>query len=405
MHHTMQHLTNYRCKHVLRTFSTTIKPSPVVSSPVVLALIAAGCKGKTQDQVLSFLQTKSICDVNDLYSQLMSSIMVDGSPFGGPRLSLPNGLWVEQTVSLKDSFKQVVDKIYKAECKQVDFLNQATKVTENVNAWAEDQTNGLIKKILSPDAVDNETQLIFANAVYFKGVWNVKFDPSKTKDYNFHLGDGSKHHIPHQLVKVGRFLIPKFKLSFEFKASKMMKELGLVLPFTDGSLTEMVNEPLALYVKEIFHKAFVEVNEEGTEAAAVTAAKFSYISIKPRPVIVDFVADHPFMFVIREDTSGAVMFMGQVGNPNIASAVPYLLWNKAQNPSETMASSYTSQNLSSNAYPKLRRLHFLQALILLLSTLLHLHIKNRGQELSGIIYSTRTALGIEPNTTGNLLYE
>ena len=123
-------------------------------------------------------------------------------------------------------------------------------------------------------------------------------------------------HIPHQLVKVGRFLIPKFKLSFEFKASKIMKELGLVLPFSDGSLTEMVNEPPTLYVKEIFHKAFVEVNEEGTEAAAVTAARFSYTSVKPRPDIVDFVADHPFMFVIREDTSGAVMFMGQVGNPN-----------------------------------------------------------------------------------------
>lgn len=257
---------------------------------------------------------------------------------------------------------------------------KATKVTENVNAWAKDQTNGLIKEILSPGAVDSETQLIFANAVYFKGVWNVKFDPSKTRDYKFHLADGSKvkvpfmtsrnkqfvreyddfkvlrlpylqgkdnrrfsmciflpdekdglpsliqkfssqsefleHHIPHQLVKVRRFLIPKFKLSFEFKASKMMKELGLVLPFSDGSLTEMVNEPPGLYVKEIFHKAFVEVNEEGTEAAAVTAAVFSFTSVKPRPYIVDFVADHPFMFVIREDTSGAMMFMGQVGNPN-----------------------------------------------------------------------------------------
>nr|GFC86753.1 serine protease inhibitor (SERPIN) family protein [Tanacetum cinerariifolium] len=121
-----------------------------------------------------------------------------------------------------------------------------------------------------------------------------------------------EHHIPRQLVKVGWFLIPKFKLSFEFKASKMMKELGLILPFSKGRrLTEMVNEPL--YVSQIFHKAFVEVNEEGTEAAAVIGAVISVTSVKPRPYIVDFVADHPFMFVIREDTSGDVMFMGQVG--------------------------------------------------------------------------------------------
>nr|GFB77557.1 serpin-ZX-like [Tanacetum cinerariifolium] len=230
----MPHFTKYHCKHVLRTFSATIKPSSVVSSPVPkarniqesikkqtqvsitlatylfknspngnivfsplsiqvgLGLIAAGCKGETQDQVLSFLQTTSIHDVNALYSELVSSIMADGSPFGGPRLSLPNGLWVEQTVSLKDSFKQIVDKIYKAKSEQVDFLNEATEVTKIVNAWAKDQTDGLIKEILSPDAVNRDTRLIFANAVYFKGVWNEKFDPSKTKDYKFHLGDGSK---------------------------------------------------------------------------------------------------------------------------------------------------------------------------------------------------------------------
>ncbi|GJR81490.1 protease inhibitor I4, serpin, conserved site-containing protein [Tanacetum coccineum] len=204
---------------------------------------------------------------------------------------------------------------------------KASEVTKIVNAWAEDQINGLIKEILSPYAVNRDTRLIFANVEYFKGVWNEKFDPSKTKDYKFHLGDGSKvkvpfmtssnkqfvgeyddfkvlrlpylqggdsrcfsmyiflldekdglpsliqkfssqsefleHHIPRQLVKVGRFLIPKFKLLFEFKASKMMKELGLILRFSKGRrLTEMVNETNRLYVSEIFHKAFVEVNEE-----------------------------------------------------------------------------------------------------------------------------------------------
>lgn len=201
---------------------------------------------------------------------------------------------------------------------------KAGEVANEVNLWAEQQTSGLIKDILPVGAVNNLTRLIFANAIYFKGTWSEKFDPSKTKVFDFHLLDGSnvlvpfmtsnkkqfvceydgfkvlglpylqgldkrhftmyiflpdtkdglpslmrkfssesdflESHIPHKKVEVGQFLIPKFKISFGFDASDMLKDLGLVLPF-DGEegLAEMIDSSVGqkLYVSSIQHKSFV----------------------------------------------------------------------------------------------------------------------------------------------------
>lgn len=256
-------------------------------------------------------------------------------------------------------------------------------MANEVNSWAEKETNGLIKVLLPSGSVDGSTRLILANALYFKGAWNDKFDASKTRDSNFYLIDGSSvqvpfmtskkkqflrafdgfkvltlpykqgedkrrfamyfflpddrnglqslveklgsesgfidRHLPLQEVEVGEFRIPKFKISFDFEASEVLKELGLVLPFTgEGDLSEMVDSPHGqdLYVSSIFHKSFIEVNEEGTEAAAASAAV-----IKLRGLLmdgpIDFVADHPFLFLIREDMTGVVLLIGSVLNPLI----------------------------------------------------------------------------------------
>lgn len=258
---------------------------------------------------------------------------------------------------------------------------KAAEVTSQVNMWAEKETSGLIKEVLPPGSVDNTTRLIFANALYFKGAWNKKFDASATKEYDFHLLNGSSvqvpfmiskkkqfvssfdgfkvlglpykqgedkrrftmyfflpdpkdglpalvekvgsessfldRHLPHQEIEVGDFRLPRFKISFGFEASNIMKGLGLVLPFSaEGDLTEMVDSQVGqnLYVSSMFHKSFIEVNEEGTEAAAASAA---VISLRGLPINekIDFVADHPFLFLIREDLTGSVLFIGHVLNP------------------------------------------------------------------------------------------
>lgn len=258
---------------------------------------------------------------------------------------------------------------------------KAPQVIQEVNSWAESKTNGLIKEVLPAGSVDHMSRLVLANALYFIGAWHEKFDASKTKEHDFHLLNGSTvqapfmtskknqtikafdgfkvlglpykqgedkrsfsmylflpdakdglpallekmgsesgfidSHIPHQKVEVGDFRIPRFKISFGFEASKTLKGLGLVLPFSsEGGLTEMVDSPVSsnLTVTNIFHKSFIEVNEEGTEAAAATAG---IVALRSLPIFekIDFVADHPFLFLIRENKTGMVVFIGQVLNP------------------------------------------------------------------------------------------
>lgn len=347
---------------------------------MVLSLIAAGSSGSTREELLTFLKSESVDNLNKLSSELVSVVFADGSPAGGPKLSFANGVWVDQTLPFKPAFKKVVDDLYKASSNQVDFLTKAVEVAAEVNSWAENQTNGLIKDLLPPGSVDSTTRLIFANGLYFKGAWNEKFDASETKEDDFHLLDGTSvkvpymtskktqfvrtfdgfkvlslpykqgddkrqfsmyfllpdakdglmalsekvgsqpgflgDHIPRRKVEVGDFRVPRFKISFGFESSKVLKNLGINSAFSVGGLTEMVDSPEAqnLCVSDIFHKSFIEVNEEGTEAAAASAAMVTLRGVFVAEKI-DFVADRPFMFLIREDMTGVVLFVGHVMNP------------------------------------------------------------------------------------------
>ncbi|CAI0465336.1 unnamed protein product [Linum tenue] len=266
---------------------------------------------------------------------------------------------------------------------------KAAEVAKGVNAWAEKQTKGVIKEVLPSGAVDNTTRLVFANALYFKGAWNDKFDASATKDHDFHLLSGSSikvpfmtskkkqfvsqfdgfkvlslpykqgedkrrfsmyfflpdskdglpalvekagsesdflnRHLPLQKIPrrrelVGEFRIPRFKLSFGFDAWNTLKGLGLVLPFSnEAELNEMVDSSVVgsstLSLSSLFHKSVVEVNEEGTEAAATSVGVICSRSLPER---IDFVADHPFMFLITEGLTGRVLFSGHVTTGKVA---------------------------------------------------------------------------------------
>ncbi|KAF7050868.1 hypothetical protein CFC21_059168 [Triticum aestivum] len=227
--------------------------------------------------------------------------------------------------------------------------------------------------MLPTGSIESDTRLVLGNALCFKGTWVQKFHTSikapfmssrknqyiscfenlkvlklpyeqggdkrqfsmyillpKAQDGLWSLAEKLtsepeflEKHIPARAVPVGQFKIPKFKISFDFEASKLFKSLGLQLPFsTEADLSEMVDAPLgqSLCVSSIFHKSFVEVNEEGTEAAATTVAVVMCKSLPPVPPMkVDFVADHPFLFVIREDMTGVVLFVGHVINPLLAA--------------------------------------------------------------------------------------
>ncbi|CAL4917906.1 unnamed protein product [Urochloa decumbens] len=317
-----------------------------------------------------------------LAEQVVQLVLADGSGAGGPRVAFADGVFVDASLKLKPAFGEVAVGKYKAETQPVDFQKKADEAAGQVNSWVEKITSGLIKEILPPGSVDHTTRLVLGNALYFKGAWTEKFDASKTKDSEFRLLDGSsvqapfmsstdkqyiahyndlkvlklpyqqggdkrqfsmyillpeaqdgiwslaeklssepeflEKHIPTQKVPVKDFKVPKFKISFGFEASKLLKGLGLQLPFSpEADLSELVDSPEGqnLCVSSVFHKSFVEVNEEGTEAAAASAAT---VVLRSFTMPMDFVADHPFLLLIREDMTGVVLFVGHVVNPLLA---------------------------------------------------------------------------------------
>lgn len=352
----------------------------------VLSLITAGSDGETRAQLLSFLKSNSVDSLNQLSSELFKNLFFNGD--NDLKLAFANGVWIDHSLTLKPSFKRTVETLYKASATRVDFRAKANEVARDVNSWAEKKTNGLIRQLLLPDSVDTTTRIIFTNALYFKGLWNQKFDPSRTCHSEFHLLSGRSvqapfmmmaspaskqfisalkgfkvcrlpykpsdnkrrfsmylflpdvndglpamvkemtsspgfldRHLPNKQVDVRLIMIPKFKISFGIEISRVMKQLGVGMAFSTGGLTGMVESESVgrdLFVSSIFQKACIEVNEEGTEAAAAAVSTVALRSLST-PETVDFVADHPFMFFIREDTSGVVLFIGRVLNPHLAS--------------------------------------------------------------------------------------
>lgn len=190
--------------------SMEAKNSNLVFSPIslqlVLGLIANGSTGSTRDQILTFLKSKSCDDLNNFSSQIISKVFYDGSSLGGPRFRFVNGLWVDQTLTLKTPFKEVVDSVYKASYNQVDFLNNADNVIPIVNSWVKEQTNGLITELLPPGSIHNNTNLLFANAMYFKGTWTNTFDSSSTKEDNFYLLNGNSIKVPFMTSEEVQFI-------------------------------------------------------------------------------------------------------------------------------------------------------------------------------------------------------
>lgn len=129
----------------------------VVLSYVVLSLIAAGTNGPARDQLLSFLKSNSTDELNALAANLVPLIFADGSGNGGPSLFFAYGLWVDESLNIKPSFKEVVDVFYKAVANKVDFKNKAEEVRIEVNSWAEEKTGGLIKDFFAPGSIDDLT--------------------------------------------------------------------------------------------------------------------------------------------------------------------------------------------------------------------------------------------------------
>lgn len=254
-----------------------------------------------------------------------------------------------------------------------------SNAAEQINAWVSQTTKGKIKEIISSDAIDSTTRLVLLNAIYFKSAWNEQFDPHHTEDADFHVSPCETTKVQMmfrkfqraeyyfsgdlqcQVLKVPylfgalslfillpdksstldelermltadhlssiddflecsfglRFWLPKFKLEAEMELNDILRDIGIKDLF-DRSAADLsgMDQTRLLYASKVVHKAYVDINEEGTEAAAATAMAIqlrcgSFSSEPP----VEFRADHPFLFFIRAESAKAILFLGRVMKP------------------------------------------------------------------------------------------
>ncbi|XP_044396724.1 putative serpin-Z8 [Triticum aestivum] len=376
-----------------------------LSIHAVLALLATGTRGDTLEEILRVLGARSRSELEDSVARLLDGPLRDRSSEpdgGGPSVAFASGVWSDLTRPLKPAFRDAVVGKYKAEASSVDFRKYPEQAVQQIDAWAAAATRNLIQSAVPPGAVHRGTDLVLANAIYFRGKWDVPFYESSTKNRPFYRLDGTavdvpfmsnydrhfiaehdgfkvlqlhykrssryprsrnhgmsmciflpdardglgslldkitsssaagflREHLPTSTVSVGEFGVPKFELSFQSSLVGVLNDLGLRLPFTqDADLSEMLQEQddgsgLPFLVQDVFQKAVIQVNEEGTKAAAVNMSLFYSPTSPPVwPRQVDFVADHPFAYFIVEEASHAVLFAGHVVDPGngAAAAIP-----------------------------------------------------------------------------------
>ena len=291
------------------------------------------------------------------------------------QLHMVNALWAQKSYPFGPEYMRSVQQHFQARLEMMDFETQPEPSRKTINEWVEQQTNNRIKDLIPQGAIDPLTRLVLTNAVYFKSAWMHDFAKKSTADKPFYLLDGGKADVP-QMHQQGKFgyaetedvqvlsmpyragqldmvvllpkardglgglekqlsagklsewtgklkvehvdvTLPKWKFESSFSLKKPLEVLGIkqafVWPGADFTAMSPTGE---LYISEALHKAFVAVDEEGTEAAAATAVMMATLGMPvepPQPKI--FKADHPFLFLIRHKAGGVVLFMGRVTNP------------------------------------------------------------------------------------------
>jgi len=340
-----------------------------LSASTALTMLLNGCGGDTYTQLQGTLKYPSgmeIGDINEAYISLVDQLLKADPKV---KLALANAIFYRNGFSVKAPFLNVMDKDFKAEIKGLDF--SAPSALTTINKWADDNTNGKIPKVLNE--IDPNAVMFIMNALYFNGDWSYQFDKSLTQERAFYPDGGGTVNVSTMNGEVGSKIVynndykviempygrtnftmvvivpqgtlssfytsfthqswsqltaeldgkaefgkaivfmPKFKFDYEKFLNNQLKSMGMVdafIPF-QANLSGISDQ--SIYVDFVKQNTFVEVDEEGTEAAAVTTIGINLTSMPPQPQ--QFIIDKSFIFAIRERTTNTLLFIGQVVNP------------------------------------------------------------------------------------------
>ena len=352
------------------------KPGNLFFSPysvyTAFAMAYEGAKGKTATEIASVFSFQP--KTPDLRASLAALNRDLAAATREAEFKQANSFWAQQDYKFLPAYLNTLRGTYRAEARQADFKNKTEEARAMINGWTEGQTNGRIKDLFPPGGLDALSRLVLVNAVYFKGKWVTTFNKELTFDGDFNKADGTQVKVrmmsapqpepglyfadeelqalrlPYKgglsmlvllprkggkglpglegelsekklaAVRAGlseqkvKVFIPRFTFSSGFSLNGALAALGMPTAFTDGADFSGMDGSKKLYIQKAFHKAFVEVNEEGTEAAAATGIAMGVKSMPMFDVAV-FRADRPFLFFIEDPKTGLILFMGRVEDP------------------------------------------------------------------------------------------
>lgn len=354
-----------------------LKNENMMISPVSVSLAMEmaynGAAGATREAMAKALNIQGI-DVEQLNKNNRALIYFLTTAAPEVNLNIANSIWMIEDFKFSEVFLETVQDSYQAEAKKLDFTDP--KSAEVINKWVKDQTQGTIDQIVTPP-IDPETIMFLINAVYFKGAWTSPFEKELTTDQPFKLADGQSVTVPtmyqsgsfdylksadfqalrlpygedQQIAmmlflpnegvsleefqkqlngdnwskwislfeqKEGSLMLPKFTLAYEKSLNQPLTELGMGNAFDAGKadFSGLAEDGTAgnIYISEVKHKTFIEVDEVGTEAAAVTSVEVGVTSMPAYDFELNF--DRPFFYAIQDSESGAIIFIGAVFDPS-----------------------------------------------------------------------------------------
>ena len=337
------------------------------------SMVYEGSGGSTKDEI------QSVFHFNKNDTSRRESVKAIDSELNNPnekfKLSIANALWLQKDFPVLKDYTDTLGKYYSALATNLDFKTKADDSRQIINSWVENKTNQKIKDLFPPGSLDYTTRAVLTNAIYFKGNWTYQFNENQTKDDDFHVTDKQTVKVPMMTTKSNfKYLsdndlqilempyqggnlsmivllpkennlksltnsisaeklngwkskltpeqvtvyMPKFTLNTKYILNDNLVFMGMPTAFSPNNanfsgITDIRVHPL--FISIVIHQAFVKVDEKGTEAAAATGIGMSEAtSVGPPPIV--FRADHPFMFLIYDNHTGLILFMGQVVDPS-----------------------------------------------------------------------------------------
>jgi len=347
------------------------------SISAALAMTYAGAEGQTEEQMAQTLHFDLEENRLHAALNAVDQILADrgegaaGRDEEGFRLNVVNALWGQKDYSFLSAFLDTLAENYGAGLHLLDFVSAPEEARQTINHWVEEETEDRIKDLIPQGTIDTLTRLVLTNAIYFNAAWLHPFEETATTDGPFYLLDGSQVKVPmmhdtggygygetdvYQAIQIPysdpslsmivvvptagtyqeweatldvneineivdtltyrqvRLSLPKFEFESSFGLSDALRQLGMIDAFTlpPADFSGMTGDQ-DLFISEVIHKAFVSVDEAGTEAAAATAVIMATSAMPQEPV--ELTVDHPFLFMIRDADTGAFLFLGRVVDP------------------------------------------------------------------------------------------